>query len=124
MIHKHLMQLRKQHGMTLKDLSDKVGYGTGNLSSYEHGRLRAKDPTVLRILVRGYDLSKDEAKQTLALWRKEEVEQAYRIPLAQAGADYNSGAPKKTLEQFLKEEGLSARTIAQIKKLVQQDRRK
>jgi len=70
MIHQELKNLRKEHGLTLKALSTKVGYGTGNLSSYENGKLKPKDETIIRILTRGFGMTTTEAKATTFSSRK------------------------------------------------------
>ncbi len=115
MIHEELKKLRKNRNLTLKVLSSKVGYGTGNLSSYENGKLKAKDETLLRILTRGYDMSSQEAKTRIAKWRSQEFEETYHIPLAQITESYNKGKTSKTLEEYLVSEGLDKETIAKIK---------
>lgn len=116
LIHHHLKQLRENAGMTLKQLSTKVGYGTGNLSSYENGKLNAKDETVIRILTRGFDFSEKEAKVRVAEWRKEELETTYHLELAQPSVEYNHGKKKSSqnLKAFLKAEGFDAKAIRKI----------
>ena len=116
MIHDELKRLRKENNFTLKELAYKVGHGTGNLSSYENGRLGPKDPTVLRIITRGYDMSQTEAKKELALWRKKEVEEIYAPQLAQKSASYNK---PKTPTENLAEEGLNKADIKKILTAVQ-----
>ncbi len=117
MLHEELKKLRHDNKYTLKQLASKVGYGTGNLSSYENGKLKAKDVTVIRILMRGYGLSKKEAKIQVALWRRDDIEETYHVELAQAPASYNKGKKStQTLSQFLEAEGLDKKAIQEIKK--------
>lgn len=124
MIHHQLKKLRQDRGLTLKELSAKVGYGTGNLSSYENGKLKAKDETILRILMRGFGMTKKEAGIKVAQWRKEELEETYHLELAQTTTPYNKGkrVSSKTLDDFLKEEGFDAKTIQKIKKEIEKYR--
>ncbi len=112
----YLKWLRKEAGMTLKQLSEKVGYGTGNLSSYENGKIDAKDPTLLKILTKGFDFSEKKAKIELARWRKEELEKAYHFELAQSAVKYNEGQKKspQKLRAFLKAEGFDEKAIKKI----------
>ncbi len=114
MVHDELKRLRKENNFTLKELSYKVGYGTGNLSSYENGRLAPKDPTVLRMLTRGYDLSQKEAKNELALWRQMEVQEIYSNQLSQKPNGYNKEPRPKNIAQMLAEEGLAKADIRKI----------
>lgn len=124
MIHHQLKKMRQERGLTLKELSTKVGYGTGNLSSYENGKLKAKDETLLRILMRGFGMTKKEAAIKVAEWRKEELEQTYHLELAQTTTPYNKAkrANSKSLDDFLKEEGFDAKTIQKIKKEIEKYR--
>ena len=124
MIHHQLKKLRQERGLTLKELSTKVGYGTGNLSSYENGKLKAKDETVLRILMRGFGMTKKQASIKVAQWRKDELEQTYHLELAQVTTPYNKEKKisPKTLDDFLKQEGFDAKTIQKIKKEIQKYR--
>ena len=115
MIHKELKKLREGNNFTLKVLASRVGYGTGNLSSYENGKLKAKDETLLRILMRGYKMNKKEAKERIALWRKKELEETYRLQLAQATEPYNKKKKTFTLDDYLQLEGLDDETIQKIK---------
>ena len=116
MIHHHLKKLREDNDLTLKELSSRVGYGTGNLSSYENGKLKAKDETLLRILTRGYHFSKKDAEIMIAVWRKEETEALYRLHLAQVSGEYNRNNKRtpKSLEDFLKAEGFDKSVIEKI----------
>lgn len=116
MIHHHLKKLREGNHLTLKELSSRVGYGTGNLSSYENGKLKAKDETLLRILTRGYHFKKKDAEIMIAVWRKEEIEELYRLHLAQVTGKYNQNKrkPPKNLEDFLKAEGFDKKFIEKI----------
>lgn len=124
MIHHHLKRLRTENNMTLKELASKVGYGTGNLSSYENGKLKAKDPTLMRILTRGFGMSKREAGTKIAEWRKEELEEVYHLELAQPVIPYNKGKniQPKSLEDFLKLEGFDNKAIAKIKREIEKYR--
>ena len=119
MLHQELKILRHKNRLTLKELSSRVGYGTGNLSSYENGRLHAKDATVLRILTRGYRMTRKEAQTTLALWRTEEVEDNYKLQLAQAGSAFNKGRRVRTLEEALIAEGLNRKEVEKVLKMVE-----
>ncbi len=123
-IHNELKKLRAENNFTLKALASKVGYGTGNLSSYETGKLKAKDPTLIRILTRGYGLTKNEAGVRVAEWRKAELEETYHLELAQTPVAYNKGKniPKKTLDDFLKEEGFDQKAIDKIKREIEKYR--
>ena len=47
MIHKELKKLREGNNFTLKVLASRVGYGTGNLSSYENGKLKRIDAVLI-----------------------------------------------------------------------------
>lgn len=120
MVHKELKKLRKQHDLTLKELSSRVGYGTGNLSSYENGRLHAKDETVIRILTRGYTMSREEAKARLAMWRRQEVENKYKASLAEVEERFNEELPwveRHKVVVYLKEQGVSPTVIEGVLKL-------
>lgn len=122
-IWQQLKNLRGKRKMTLNQLSEKVGYGTGNLSSYETGKLEPKDTTLLRILTRGYDFSVREAKNLLAHWRQLEVSAKYDLTgnIAQSVADYNArGTKHLTLEEFLRQEGLDDSSAKKIKKMVEE----
>ncbi len=119
MIHKELKRLRAVHQYTLKELSSKVGYGTGNLSSYENGKLQARDETLMRMLTRGYDMSKEEAKARIAMWRRQELESRYKTALAQAEEKYNE-KPMLSLEAvaaYLTKHKVSEKIIEGLKKL-------
>lgn len=107
--------------MTLKQLSEKVGYGTGNLSSYETGKLQAKDNTLRRILMRGFDMSEEEATAIIAKLRKKELEETYKghLSLAQESEKYNEQIHKKDLVKFLEEEGYSDEEIEEVLKKLQ-----
>ena len=124
MIHDELKKLRKDYDLTLKALSSKVGYGTGNLSSYENGKIKPIDKTVLRILTRGFGISKDEAKARIAFWRKKELEETYHIQLAQLEEPYNPLVARQTLDQYLESEGLDKESIQKIKRDIQYYKRK
>jgi len=118
MIYTHLKLLRKQNQITLQQLSEKVGYGVGNLSSYENGKLNAKDQTLLRILMKGFDLEKKEAKKIIAEWRQEEFEEKYgskieTIKLAQEGTPYNQNTTEQ-IHALLSKEGLSNEEIEKV----------
>jgi hypothetical protein len=104
--------------MTLKQLSAKVGYGTGNLSSYETGKLQAKDATLQRILTRGFDMTENKALTCIAQWRKKSLEKTYQgiLSLAQSDTPYNENIPKKDVVQYLKDEGHSPQEIEEILK--------
>lgn len=117
MIHHELKKLRISHKYTLKELSSKVGYGTGNLSSYETGRLKARDATLVRMLTKGYGYSEDEALALIGSWRKEEVEDSYELALAQGIKKKNK--KKLTLDVLLKAEGLTAEAIKKVKKEIE-----
>ena len=124
-IHEHLKKLRRDTGQTLQELADKVGYGTGNLSSYETGKLQAKDLTLIRILTRGYDLTAEEAKEQIATWRREEIETKYNLPLAQSTTPYNQKSEKiSSLEQALSNEGLNKQEIEVIKSKIKSLKKK
>lgn len=116
MIAPSLREMRLKSHMTLQQLSVKVGYGTGNLSSYETGKLRAKDATLLRILTKGFDMTEGEALSMVAFWRKKTLEEAYKgvLSLAQTETPYNEHIPKKEVVRFLKEEGYSSAKIDEI----------
>lgn len=116
MIHHHLKKLREDNDLTLKELSSRVGYGTGNLSSYENGKLKAKDETLLRILTRGYNFKKANAEVMIAVWRKEEIEELYNLDLAQVteGFNKNKKDSPKTIRDFLKAEGFDEPFIEKI----------
>ena len=116
-IHDQLKKLRLKTKMTLENLSNKVGYGTGNLSSYETGKIKPKDATLKRILVQGYEKTKKEAVEIIAMWRKKELEKQYN--LSQNTEKYNSPQKKKSLDEFLKEEGFDKKTIQKIKKNIE-----
>jgi len=112
----HLKRLRKEAGMTLRQLSEKVEYGTGNLSSYENGKIGATDSTYLRILIKGFDFSEDKAKIELARWRKEELEETYHLELAQPVVAFNEGKKKspQKLKAFLEGQGFDVEAIEKI----------
>lgn len=118
MIHQELKKLRINNRLTLKELSAKIGYGTGNLSSYENGKLKARDETVIRILTQGYGLTKKEARVKVAEWRKKELEDQYHFELSQVSEPYNKDKKikPKSLDDFLKDEGFDKKTIEKIKK--------
>ena len=116
MVHDRLKELRQKRGYTLKELSSYTGDGTGNLSSYENGRLHARDETLRRLLESGYQMSKKEAQQTIAVWRQEELEEKYAPQLAQNSKPYN--ASKKTgdlLDQYLSQQKLTPKDTKKIK---------
>lgn len=119
MIHDELKKLRKERDLILKELSSKVGYGTGNLSSYENGKLKPRDATLIRILTKGFGMSADEAKKQIALWRKKELEESYGIKLSQPDEPYNDSSSHKTLDEYLESEGLDKESIKKIKKDIQ-----
>lgn len=114
MIHTLLKQLRHEHKLTLKQLSEKVGYGTGNLSSYENGKIKASDPTVLRILTRGFSLSESVAKNMLAQWRKTEFTNFYQLAQDSEPFEKEKNISKENLSQFLKENGFDTEEIKNI----------
>ena len=118
MIHDELKKLRKIHDFTLKELSSRVGYGTGNLSSYENGKLRARDLTLARILVQGYAMSKEEAMARIAMWRREEVASKYKM-IASPSEDYNEFrlVELKKVEEYLKKQKVSDIIIAGLSKI-------
>lgn len=117
MIHEELKKLREKNNLTLKELESRVGYGTGNLSSYENGKLKAQDATLVRILTQGYKMGKKEAKIMIALWRKEEFEREYGLYLSQRTAPYNRSSKSfKSLEEYLLKEGLDDVMIDKVKK--------
>ncbi len=119
-VFEQLKKLRRHHNLTLKELSSKIGYGTGNLSSYENGKLQAKDPTLLRILTRGYQMSKAQAQEQLAQWRLEEVQEHYGIhDLAQPKVAYESGS----IEEQLVKNGLNKNQVQQVLKLIEKIKR-
>ena len=95
-----------------------MGYGTGNLSSYETGKLKAKDATLIRILTKGYGITKKEAGIRVAEWRKAELEETYHLELSQSSVPYNKGkkGQPKTLDDYLKEEGFDKKVIEKIKR--------
>lgn len=101
---------------TLAQLSEKVGYGVGNLSSYETGKLQPRDPTILRILTLGYEYSKKMAQAKLSYWRIQEVSDKYfngsQLKLAQSEDD---AGPLSPLDFYLQEEGLDEKEILDIK---------
>jgi len=115
-IHDHLKKLRQEADLTLKQLSAKVGYGTGNLSSYENGKLKAKDETVIRILMQGFDFSEKNARIKVAQWRKEEIEETYHLELAQPNVEYNVDQKKspQKLRAFLRAQGFAEEAIKKI----------
>lgn len=119
-----LKRLRKDNNLTLKELSSRVGYGTGNLSSYENNKLRARDATLIRILTKGYFMSKKKAKQVIASWRQAELEETYKVKLAQVSPPYNPKEKKRPLVRLLEEEGLNRKSIVQVKKLIEKLRKK
>jgi len=123
-IYEHLKKLRQETNQTLQKLADKVGYGTGNLSSYETGKLKAKDPTIIRILTKGYGMTQEKAKQKLAMWRKEEIETQYNLQLAQNTTSYNEKTKKVSLDDFLKNEGLSSEEVKAIKMKIKEYKNK
>ncbi len=124
MIHDELKKLRKENDLTLKVLSSRVGYGTGNLSSYENGKIQARDKTLFRILTRGFGLSANEAKGLIVIWRKKELEEKYNIQLAQPDESYNSSVTRQTLDKYLASEGLDKDGIKKIKRDIQVYKRK
>lgn len=116
-IHQQLRKLRKQWALTLQSLSTKVGYGTGNLSSYETGKLKPEDKTVLRILMRGYEFSLEKAKLILAQWRMEEMGTKYGLPaIAQDTEGYNARSTKQSIDEYLRSSGYTDSEIEKIKK--------
>ena len=119
MIHNELKKLRKEKDLTLKVLSSKVGYGTGNLSSYENGKINPRDKTLLRILTRGFEMNAEKANSRIALWRKKELEETYNIRLAQIDEPYNESITSRTLDEYLKAEGLDKDSIQKIKRDIQ-----
>lgn len=121
MIHHELKKLRILNKYTLKELSSKIGYGTGNLSSYETGRLKARDATLVRMLTKGYGYSKAESLALIGTWRKEEVEDSYELGLAQGIKKKNK--KKITLEVLLKAEGLTDESIKKVKKEIEKYRK-
>jgi len=112
MVHKELKRLRKINNFTLKELSSRVGYGTGNLSSYENGKLKARDATLMRILTRGYNMSKEEAKARIAMWRRNELLSKYKV-LASDVEGYNKikVVELKKVMAYLKKQGVSQKVI-------------
>ena len=108
-IYKHLKLLRQKNKKTLQQLSDKIGYGTGNLSSYETGKLQAKDNTLLKILTKGFDMTENKALSLIGKWRQEELEDKYNLSLSQNTTSYNY------LDNYLKQEGLNTEEIKEIK---------
>lgn len=106
------------HGFTLKELSSRVGYGTGNLSSYENGKLRARDATLMRILTRGYSMSKEEAKARIAMWRRDEVASKYKV-VASSGENYNELklVELKKVAEYLRKQGVSEKIIEGLNQL-------
>ena len=124
MIHDELKKLRKERDLTLKVLSSNAGYGTGNLSSYENGKLKPRDKTLLRILTRGFGMTMTEANARIALWRRGEFEEVYKVQLGQMPDSYNPDKTPKTLDEYLKSEGLDKESIKKIKKAIQSYKKK
>lgn len=122
MIAHQLKKLRKSHDLTLKVLADRVGYGTGNLSSYENGRLNPKDSTLLKILMKGFRFKEKEARVAIAEWRREHVNFKYALDLNQHTDPYQSG--QKTLDDLLADEGLNEEGIRLIKNEINKLKRK
>ena len=112
MLHTFLKQLRRDTGLTLQKLSDRVGYGTGNLSSYENGKIKAKDDTLMRILTKGFKLSAKDAKTLIATWRKSEVDENYGF--AQETSSYNKEVNKHDVLSFLKKSGFTKKELQTI----------
>ncbi len=104
MVYGELKKLRIKHKLTLKALSIKVGYGTGNLSSYENGKIKAKDETFLKILTHGYGMSTKEAKNKIAVWRSKELAEKYNLKISQNAEPYNgSKDSEKTIDEIAEE---------------------
>lgn len=72
-----LRKTRKAQGLTLKELDAKLKYGTGNISNYENSHSNPQDSTLLWILTDGFEMDKEKAMKTIALWRKEEFDAKY-----------------------------------------------
>ena len=120
MIHIFLKKMRRENNMTLQQLADKVGYGTGNLSSYETGRLRAKDATVLRILTRGFDMTESQARTKLSEMRQAEFQSHYGNTLSQSTKEYNNtSVTQKEVLQYLIDHGITEKEVHEILKKLQ-----
>ena len=120
MIHIFLKKMRKENNMTLQQLANKVGYGTGNLSSYETGRLRAKDATVLRILTRGFDMTESQARTKLSEMRQAEFQSHYGHTLSQSTKEYNKKPlTQKEVLQYLIDRGLTEKEVQKVAKKLQ-----
>lgn len=116
-----LKKLRKLHNFTLKEASSKAGYkSTGNFSNYENGNLKANDETLIRILTRTYNMSKQEAKARIAMWRRNELNKKYKLYLAEADEKYNPEEKRinvKKVQEYLRENGVSEKIIKGLEKI-------
>lgn len=77
---KELQKLRKQKGISLRDLASRIGWSNyGAISSMENGKLSITDDMLEKILVKGLDLRYSEAKKLIGEWRIEENAKKFGI---------------------------------------------
>lgn len=125
---KQLRRLRKEFSYTLIMLDDKLHYGTGNFSNYENGKSNPTDATLLKILTKGYNYTKEQSQEIIRLWRKEEFDSNYdktkgtQKKISQESEAYNK-IDKKNFEYFLalllEGQGLSKKEVSDIKAQVE-----
>lgn len=72
MIGKKLRYLRKEAGLTLKQLAKKLDKEYPQFSEIENGKVVPRDETIMDILVIGLDTPYSKAKNMVAQWRIEE----------------------------------------------------
>lgn len=119
MVWKYLKQIRKKNKMTLMQLADKVWYWAWNLSNYENDKLKAKDPTLIRILTKWYWMSRFDSKKLIWKWKAREIRDNYRVwlKIEQETDSYNEGYSwviEKTIEEILADEWLDDECIEKI----------
>jgi transcriptional regulator with XRE-family HTH domain len=117
-IFERLKAERRRVSYTLIQLSEKVGYGAGNLSSYETGKLKPRDPTILRILTLGYKYSQKTARAKLAHWRIQEVYAEYTQDLNLKISQNERIESFGLLDFYLQEEGLNKKEVFDIKNCI------
>ncbi len=125
-IFQQLKRLRKQRGLTLNQLALKAGYkGTGNLSDYENGNIKVQEKTMFRILTKGFDMTKEEAKKTYEQWQIEQVEAEWKgkLTVLQHSTNHNDPKVDSVLEMILKIKGLEEKEIEEMKKEIEQRRK-
>ena len=70
---------RKSRGQSLRGIGDKVGIPHSHVSAIECGRVIPSDPTLLKVLMRGFGMNRTEAVQEMFDLRVEYYREKYFI---------------------------------------------